>query len=1069
MRKSIAILFVLLLAVSLTAQVRTGNIFGKVQDQQGNPLPGVTVTLISPFAAPLPTVTSTEGTFKFLSLPPAKDYAIELKLEGFKSKIEQGVVINVGINTNVTLSLEQGVLEEQVTVVAVSPMVDTKKTTVTTNITQDMLQSLPQSRDPFSVMAMAPSVITDRDNPAGSESGQQASSVARGSAGYTDNVWAMDGIVITDPSAAGASPSYYDFDAFEEMNVTVGGQDVTVQTGGIALNMVTRRAGNRTSLGGRFYLTDSYFQADTFLDKDGNVRQKWVTEKLVGINKINNVKDYGFNLGVPVIKDKVWIWASYGVQDIRTFTVFGTRDDTMLQNYVAKLNIQPIAQNRFEAFIHVGGKYKWGRSTSTSNPEGLFQAGRFHWGSPILKFQDEHMFGDSLFVSAKYAFSNAGFNLTPMTDLDFNKQAVYDWTAQRYYGSQATQYWVDRPNNQYSIMLNYFNDSLFGASHDIKVGFDASDRGAYTRSTWTGNTRFYQNPKDPYIDLNNDQKADVPPNTWKYLEVYRGYYRESMTRSYAGYAQDTLSFGRFNVILGLRWDYQRPRAEAVDVLAVEKDSPVWKTYYSTAVADKLDSLLPAIKLPKMMGTSWDGKPYRWNRWSPRVGVTWDMFGDGKTLAKLSGAQYGGFMDTGPASWYVPGGAAGQVSFWWLDAGSKDGKVDLNELYWLYRRNTAKLYTAYNAFDASGNFVGNLTDGSGYYYSGYDPLNPGKLTNPYGRIDNGAQDTRTQEAIFSLEREILTDFGGQLIFTYRKYDNFSWNLKYFQDAAGNPTNVQNQSWYVSGGNPVSDIPDTTTGMTTPLQNGWTDTKESAQHAYYYQNATTTAYSPYWWRQTRPDYYYDYLGFDIVLTKRLSNKWMMNANFTWQTQAQHYGDKGYVDPTNVWAWDGKPQAAELGGTSGKINQYAYSNWMFKISGLYQLPFGLDVSTTFNIRQGWIQTEYYTFTNYTLPNPANQSFTLQMMPFETYRLPNFYVWTLRAEKMIRIADTGRIYIMFDVFNTLNGDMVARRYQKTWGTYYYYGAGSSQNRFVNDTNYNLLNEILSPRCMRIGVRFQI
>jgi hypothetical protein len=145
------------------------------------------------------------------------------------------------------------------------------------------------------------------------------------------------------------------------------------------------------------------------------------------------------------------------------------------------------------------------------------------------------------------------------------------------------------------------------------------------------------------------------------------------------------------------------------------------------------------------------------------------------------------------------------------------------------------------------------------------------------------------------------------------------------------------------------------------------------------------------------------------------------------------------------------------------------MFKLSGLYQLPFGIDVSTTFNIRQGWIQTEYYRFYNYTLPNPANNYFDLQMMPFESYRIPTWYVWTLRAEKMIKIADAGRIYIMFDVFNALNSDMDSRRYQRSWGRYYFYGEGSSQNRFVYDTTYNLLNEILSPRCMRIGVRFQI
>ena len=86
-------------------------------------------------------------------------------------------------------------------------------------------------------------------------------------------------------------------------------------------------------------------------------------------------------------------------------------------------------------------------------------------------------------------------------------------------------------------------------------------------------------------------------------------------------------------------------------------------------------------------------------------------------------------------------------------------------------------------------------------------------------------------------------------------------------------------------------------------------------------------------------------------------MLNANFTCQDQAQHYGDNGYLDPTNLWAYDGEPQAAYIGGASGKINQYTYARWMGKIGGLYQLPFDINISGTFNIREGWVVNEYFT----------------------------------------------------------------------------------------------------------------
>ncbi len=157
----------------------------------------------------------------------------------------------------------------------------------------------------------------DRENVGGSESGQQAAFYAKGDpTGGNNNVWAIDGVVVTDPAAIGGSPAYWDFDSFEEMNVVTGGADVTVQTGGIALNMVTKRGGNKVTLGGRFYVTDSAFQAN-------NLTQSLRDQGVTGINKINQIKDYGFNLGGPVIKDKVWLWMSYGVQDINSLTIDG--------------------------------------------------------------------------------------------------------------------------------------------------------------------------------------------------------------------------------------------------------------------------------------------------------------------------------------------------------------------------------------------------------------------------------------------------------------------------------------------------------------------------------------------------------------------------------------------------------------------------------------------------------------------------------------------------------------------------------------------------------------------------
>ncbi len=150
MKKLLTVFFVLLLAVSLGAQQRTGNLYGKVVDTEGTPLPGVTVTITSQFFAPMTAVTSAEGTFRFLSLPPGRDYSVKLELTGFKTVVQTGIVIEVGANANLTFTMEPGGIEEEVTVTAITPVVDTKKTSVGTNVTQEVLQGLPTARDPYS-------------------------------------------------------------------------------------------------------------------------------------------------------------------------------------------------------------------------------------------------------------------------------------------------------------------------------------------------------------------------------------------------------------------------------------------------------------------------------------------------------------------------------------------------------------------------------------------------------------------------------------------------------------------------------------------------------------------------------------------------------------------------------------------------------------------------------------------------------------------------------------------------------------------------------------------------------
>src|SRR4030042_5176875 len=106
MRRALSILFALLLVAPLFAQERTGNLFGTVTDPEGNPLPGVAVTLKGPQIGTMTAATTAEGMFRFMGLFPGRDYQVRLELQGFKTRVEQGIIVALGKNTELASTME---------------------------------------------------------------------------------------------------------------------------------------------------------------------------------------------------------------------------------------------------------------------------------------------------------------------------------------------------------------------------------------------------------------------------------------------------------------------------------------------------------------------------------------------------------------------------------------------------------------------------------------------------------------------------------------------------------------------------------------------------------------------------------------------------------------------------------------------------------------------------------------------------------------------------------------------------------------------------------------------------
>src|SRR5207245_2871445 len=238
------------------------------------------------------------GDFRFLNLSPGT-YSIKADLAGFGSATRTGIGVRVGANADVTMTLNPSVTES-ITVTGEAPLLDVRKAGTAINVSKVELKEIPTSRDPWTILQQAPGVLVDRMNVGGNQSGQQSNYIVKGASG-AQNTWNVDGVNITDEGATGSSPTYYDFDAFEEMQITTGGSDPRVQTPGVQLNMVTKRGTNDLRGSARYFYTPGSYQADATVPSEA-------TGYLSQTNAINFVRDYGAEVGGPVWKDHLWVW-----------------------------------------------------------------------------------------------------------------------------------------------------------------------------------------------------------------------------------------------------------------------------------------------------------------------------------------------------------------------------------------------------------------------------------------------------------------------------------------------------------------------------------------------------------------------------------------------------------------------------------------------------------------------------------------------------------------------------------------------------------------------------------------
>jgi len=947
------------------AQLQSGNLYGKVSDQTGAALPGVTVTLDTG-EAPQIQVTNAQGEFRFLSLAPAT-YKIKAELQGFSPVEYPHIVINVGRNTNIELTMNSAV-EDVITVTSESPLLDEKAIRTGATISQAELQKIPTARDPWTVLQGTPGVLVDRVNVGGNESGQQSNYVGPGSFG-TQSIWSVDGVVITDMSATGSTPAYFDFDSFEEMQISTGGSDSTIATGGVVLNIVTKRGTNEYRGSARYLQVPGSTESNTTFTKNDVPAAQQATFA-GGSNKINKVEDYGGEVGGPILKDHIWLWGAYGEQHVSVQTLpkivpgnpaqstpNGLTDKTKLPAWNAKLNAQVTAGNSLTFVGMNSAKEKTGRDAGPLRPaETTWNQGQFGGKPTLLKAEDTQIFTPNLYLTVLYSHVYGGFFLLPQSGTGPDVPAAYlDGTTTWHNSFVGASF--KRPQTQEKADAStFFNTGSI--SHELKYGASYRVATSVTSSAWQGGGYILNGPHY-YGNANNYavlSRASNPKTQMKYSSAY---------------AQDTLTSGNLTANLGLRYDRQGGDNLADSVPA----NPV------------VPNLLPAV--------SYGGGPigFTWTNWAPRVGLTYALGKDRATLLRASYSRFADQLGTNPANWLNP-----------------------------FR--TQSYYYAYTTNNGNGHLTPGqiILPGVGYS-SNVDPHNPSKfLLNTIS--PGGVSAPRTDELLVSGERALLPEFVVGVNLTYRRQTNlFQEDLLVFD-----PGTTPGNGYYGRVATRADFTPVTVTatlpnGSKVPvtywrLNNGLTTVHgynlKNGDYQDTYKGAALTfnkRLANRWMMRgnfSYSDWYYNKAGDRPDPTALIAG--------------------GLTDTTYVNQGDVVLQGS--GNGSGNFrNVYVNSKWSFAVNGLYQIapdrPWGFNVAGNFTGRQGYPDPYFFTVpasSGVSVPNPAFGGETVQIGKADSNRLDNIFDFDARVEKEFTFQNFG-LTLGIDCFNLFNSAFVLQR----------------------------------------------
>jgi len=639
-------------------------IAGVVRDASAAVLPGVTVEASSAALIEKTRTAVSDGTgqYRVTNLPPGT-YALTFSLQGFTTVKREGVAVTGSGVIAVNVDLRVGDLTETITVTGASPIVDTQSVRREVVLNNETLSTLPATRGYGSALATVPSLNIGGVAGAGATSApttpQMMFFTAHGGASGEGRVM-TNGLTVAAPfGGGGVSDVTYDTANAAEMQVLISGGLGEAETGGPSINIVPKSGGNAFQ-GSAFYSTSGDWATSNNLNDE--LRSFGITQPPT----LRTNWDASFSLGGPIKKDRLWFfanvrgWANASVVnginanrfagdashwDYAADTSIESRQTEGRKIYAGRLTAQITPKNR----VTVSHDYqrRCGGSSLREDGDGCRQAGS-DWIASGRTFG-----ADTVSPEAFPGYHDFPYNTTQVTySAPLSRRTLIEAGYSRFaygyarFGMAAPDGLMDLvPVTEQSSIYGRTNFSYRGVFDPLDFGFNDNDA---LNSSWRASMA--------YVTGAHSIKAGY---SGTFIEVHNGRVPNETQLRYTFNSNAPVSAAcpaggaprlcpvSVSYFLSPRWD-QHDRTQTLGLYAQDQWTIGRLTLQGGIRFDRARSWAPADGNGTTETSRFNPSPISFDRTvsvrgyndiTPRFGVAYDLFGNGKTALKINGGKY----------------------------------------------------------------------------------------------------------------------------------------------------------------------------------------------------------------------------------------------------------------------------------------------------------------------------------------------------------------------------------------------------------------------------------------------